>query len=474
MPGGRVQGIYDVAVAGGGVVGAAVTRGLSGGNLRVALLEGAPDVGTGTSKANTGIWHCGFDAPPGSLEARLLRRAYPLVARFAAEAGIPLERPGAILVAWSPEQVGGLEHVRAKAQANGVTDLAPLTRQAVLAMEPQLGPGVLGGLLVPGEGILCPAALTLALASEAVTWGATLLTRHRVTAWHRQEGVHVLTTPSGEVRARWLVNTAGLHADALDAMLGHRRLTITPRKGELVVLDKAARKLLRHVILPVPDATTKGVLVSPTVFGNVLVGPTAQDTQDKANRATTGPGLASLLERARAILPALAGVEVTATYAGLRTVANTPDYAIDVDGTSHYVLVGGIRSTGVSAALGIAEHVVEQVQGAGLRLTRRPDLPRWRAPPTGEAQPRPYRDNDAIRSRPAHGEVVCHCQQVTRGELEDAMEGPVPATTMDGLRRRTRCMQGRCQGFHCQALVAAMLARRTGRTVDDVLALGGA
>jgi glycerol-3-phosphate dehydrogenase len=462
---------YDVAVIGAGVVGAAIARAISHYDVRTVLLEAASDVGARTSKANTAILHTGFDAVPGSLEARLIRRGRALMTAYAAEVGIAVEPTGAILVAWSDVELAALPGIQRRALENGVDDLQALSAADLYVREPHLGAGARGGVLIPGEAIICPYSPPLAFASEAVANGVTLKVDCPVGAVTEENGWHRLSCPGEELRCRLLVNAAGLAADAIDRMLGFARFTVTPRRGELIVFDKLARGLLSHVLLPVPTQSTKGVLVSPTVFGNVLLGPTAEDVADKTDTATSAAGLRALWGHGRRILPALMDEEVTAAYAGLRAATEHRDYQIHLDVACRYVCVGGIRSTGLSASLAIAEHVVELVRAAGIVLRPRATVQRVRMPPIGERQQRPFATPERIAADPDYGRIVCHCERVTRGELRDAMCAAVPARSLDGLRRRTRCLQGRCQGFYCLATVVGILAKGTGRDPEAILGL---
>jgi len=478
----------DVAVIGAGVVGTAIARALAAQDVSCVLVDAANDVGTGTSKANTAILHTGFDAVPGSLESRLLRRGYELLGEYARRAGIPVERTGALLVAWTQEQVAELPAIEDKARRNGVTDVHRIGVDELYRREPALGPGALGALVIPGESIICPWTTPLAYATQALAAGARLRLRSRVTGIRAgaalggvvgpelaergvvgpelaERGVvgpepaeYQVVTTTGVVRCRWVVNAAGLYSDAVDAMMGGDRFTICPRRGELIVFDKLARPLLSSILLPVPTARTKGVLVAPTVYGNVLLGPTAEDVPDPGDVATTAAGLASLMDAGRRILPGLAAEEVTATYAGLRAATAERDYQIWVDGSRRYACVAGIRSTGLSASLGIAEYVTGLLADAGLRLARRtePDPPVM--PYIGQAGTRPYQDAARIAADPEYGAIVCHCERVTRGEIRDALAGPLPPADIDGLRRRTRVLNGRCQGFYCAATVAQLFA----------------
>jgi len=467
--------IYDVAIIGAGAVGTAIARELSRYHLKIVLLEAKADVGMGTTKANTAIWHTGFDAKPGTLEARLLRRSYALMEEFVPQAGIPTEPLGGLLVAWTEDQYHTLPSLLERAHTNGVTDVRIISAEEVYRLEPRLNAGAWGGLFVPGEALICPFTLPLAFATQAVLNGAELQLNFRVQEISAENGSTRVSAADGRsLRARYLVNAAGLYSDEIDRLLGHHDFTVTPRRGELIVYDKFARSLINHIILPVPTPITKGVLISPTVYGNILLGPTAEDLEDKTNTATSEAGLEMLLEKGRAILPALMQEEVTATYAGLRAATEHKDYQIRLHAGQRYVCVGGIRSTGVSAAMGIAEYVGELLAEAGLELRPRERFEPVRMPNIGEASPRPYQRPDLIAQNPDYGRIVCHCEKVSLGEILDAIHAPVPARTLDGVRRRTRAMQGRCQGFNCQAHIVDILARETGQEPRLLLALEGA
>ena len=464
--------VYDVAIIGAGVVGAAIARELAQYELRCILLEAANDVGAGTSKASTSIWHTGFDATPGTLEARLMRRSYARMETYLPEAGVPVERTGAILVAWTEEQLRTLPSLAERAHTNGVTDVSLLTAEEIYQREPHLNQGVLGGLYVPGESIFCTFTLPLAYATQAVLNGVTLKLNFPVCQIQRDaDGIYTVQSPERGVRCRYLVNAAGLYGDEIDRLLGYNRFTVTPRRGELIVFDKLARRLVNHILLPVPTSITKGVLISQTVFGNVLLGPTAEDLPDKTDTATSAAGLHMLLDKGKAILPTLLDEEVTALYAGLRPATEHKDYQIFVHPAERYVCVGGIRSTGVSASLGIAEYVVELLETAQLPLARKAEFKPVRMPNIGEASERPYQSPTKIAANPAYGRIVCFCERVTAGEISDAAHSVIPACTLDGLRRRTRVLQGRCQGFNCHAAVSALLARESGRNVAELLNL---
>ncbi|MUL65632.1 FAD/NAD(P)-binding oxidoreductase [Mycobacterium sp. CBMA 234] len=453
---------YDVIVIGAGIVGSAIARELTGHQLSVALIEARDDVGDGTSKANTAILHTGFDAKPGTLESAMVSRGYHLLSEYATHTGIPIEHTGAILVAWDQEQLDTLPSLNEKAHANGYDRCEIIDAAAVYADLPHLGPGVLGGLTVPDESIICTWTVNLALATDAVNRGATLLTSHRVESIDVDTGVTTVHTSAGPVTARWVVNAAGLGADVVDGLFGYSRFTVTPRRGELIVYDKLARPLVDKIVLPVPTSRGKGVLVSPTIYGNVMLGPTSEDLQDRTATGTSEAGFDFLLSKGRALMPALLKEEVTATYAGLRAAIDRDDYLIEADTAQRYLLVGGIRSTGLTAGMAIAQHVRDQLAAAGLELTPRTELPDPpRMPNLGEAFARPYQQADKISADPAYGRIVCFCERVTEGEIRDACHSVIAPSAAEGLRRRTRAMNGRCQAFFCGAEIQALFDRES-------------
>ena len=442
----------DVVIVGGGVVGTAIARELSRFELSCTLVEAAPDVGARTSKANTALLHTGFDAKRGTLEGRLVPRGRKLLVEYAARVGIPLERTGALLVAWSQGQREAFAGIVERARANGYDAIRELSVDELNEREPHLGPGAAGALEVPDEGIVCPFTTPLAFATEAALAGCEMRRGAPVTRVERVSGGFRVEAGGEEVMTRFLVNAAGQHADDLHRQLGYSDLTIAPSRGELIVFDKLSRPLLRHIILAVPTATSKGVLVAPTVFGNILLGPTAQDVEDKGDTSSTAEGLAYLRAEGERIVPKLLDHEVTAVYVGLRTATDYSDYRISFD--EGYACVAGIRSTGLTASMAIGEHVC-----AGLIEARpKSQVPEVRMPNIGELAPRPFAQAERIAGDPDYGRVVCFCERVTRGEIRDALTAAVPAVDLDGLRRRTRALMGRCQGFFCGAEVRALLA----------------
>ena len=430
---------HDVVVVGAGVVGAAIARELSRFQLRCMVIDAKPDVGAGTSKANTALLHTGFDAKPGTLESRLVRRGYGLLQDYASQVGIAVERTGALLVAWTDEQLREFPAIVARSRANGYDRIAPVSVRSSLDASHTLAP-VRSGLWKcrtkpssvrsPPPSPMPPRPSSPDVSSVSAT---SVIGLERLDG----EGFRVRTS-RGDLTTRVLIDAAGLHSDDIDHMLGFHGFSVTPRRGELLVFDKLSRPLVGHILLAVPTPTTKGVLVSPTVFGNVLLGPTAQDIADKGDTSSTREGIDHLMREGARILPALVHHEVTAVYVGLRAATEHVDYQVSVHAPEGYVCVGGIRSTGLTASLAIAEHVREQLEATGLRLEPKPDPPPVISMPTlGERSVRPYASPDMIARDPEYGRIVCYCERVSRGEIRDAFASPIPPTDLDGLRRRT-------------------------------------
>jgi glycerol-3-phosphate dehydrogenase len=273
----------------------------------------------------------------------------------------------------------------------------------------------------------------------------------------------LLTTNKGQISCKYLINAAGLYSDEIDKKLGLSDFTITPRRGELIVFDKLARSLINHIILPVPTQMGKGVLVSPTVFGNIMLGPTAENLEDKTATGTTPDGISGLLEKVKRIAPSLLNEEITATYAGLRAASEHSDYQIKlhkVANHSNYLTVGGIRSTGLTASMAIAIYAKQLLTKAGMRLSSEKQLPKISLNNLGEANLRNYQSDERIKEQPLHGQIICHCERATTQEVLDLFDSPLPPTTLAGISRRSRAGLGRCQGFYCHSELRKLLEKK--------------
>jgi len=345
-----------------------------------------------------------------------------------------------------------------KAARNGIRDLKPVDPSELYQLEPKLGTGAQAAVLVPRESITCPFTPVLAFASTAVTNGVALYRDFPVHAVERGWGAVVLRSSHDEVRSRVVINAAGLRSDEFDRLFGKDVFTVHPRKGEFLVFDKPATSLIHHILLPVPTARTKGVLITRTVFGNLLLGPTAIDVTDKEDVSVSTASIRALLDTGYRILPDLRREDVTCTYAGLRAATEHQDYQINFYPSEKYVTVGGIRSTGLSGSLGISEYVVNRLLADfDLSSSPRPDWKPYRAPSITNLEPRTCENLALISSNPAYGAIVCYCEWVSKGEIQDALRSSIPARDLDGIKRRTRATLGRCQGFNCYAPITRML-----------------
>jgi len=442
---------YDILVIGGGVVGLAVLRRFAMGGLRCLLLEKGSDILSGASKGNSALLHTGFDAEPGSLELKCMSAGYEEYLAVKDELNLPLLATSALVVAWNEDERKKFAGIMEKARINGVSGVEPVGRAKLRKLEPELASGALDALLVPGEFVIDPWSAPLAYAHQALAHDAIIRRNAEVTAVGRTNGVWSVVSKAGVFAARTIINAAGLFGDRVEALAHPPRFTIKPRKGQFVVFDKPASRLVSAIILPVPAERTKGIVLFPTVFGNLAIGPTAEETEERSEASCDRATLERLKARAIEIVPALDGIGINAIYAGLRPATECKDYVIEALPQQNWITVSGIRSTGLTAALGIAQHVEALYARECGDLPKAKSAPRWTPVPNlAENGERPYRQG---------GEIVCHCEWVTRGEIEAALSGPLPAADLAGLKRRTRASMGRCQGFNCGAELRSMLEK---------------
>jgi glycerol-3-phosphate dehydrogenase len=442
---------FDVAVIGGGVVGCATARRLTLAGARVVLLEKAEDILEGASKGNSALLHTGFDAPTGSLELALMQRGYSEYRAIRAGMNLPLLETGAMVAAWTQEEEARLDGIESQAHANGVHDVRRLTREEALAREPHLADTLRAALLVPGEHVIDAWSAPLAYLTQAMAHGAAVWRKAELQGGDFDGRQWLLRTSAGSLRATYVVNCAGLYGDVVEERcLGSASFEIRPRKGQFVVFDKPASTLVRTIVLPVPTERTKGVVLCRTIWGNLLVGPTAEEQPERDRATVEQETLQSLIRRAHEIVPALRDMPVNAVYAGLRPASEEKHYRIRHEQDRNWLTLGGIRSTGLTAALGLGAHAAELL---GYEATTVEEAP-IRVPNLAEHETRDWQ-------RPGYGEIVCHCEMVTKREIEASFDSPLPPVTLSGLKRRTRATMGRCQGFYCGAHVRQILAEKT-------------
>ncbi|TDQ78418.1 glycerol-3-phosphate dehydrogenase [Dongia mobilis] len=448
---------FDIAIIGAGVVGTAIARDLSRFDLRVILLEARADFGDESSKGNSALMTAGFDTPRGTLERQLVTRGFIRYQTEAPAMGLPIRRVGALTLAWSDEQRAIVEHEVAGARADGFSSVTLLDGADVLRRWPHFSPGIQCAMWAPEECIADPFSTPYAYVLDAVANGVVYRPSFAVKRADRLTNGWRLEEAKGQaVTSRLVVNSGGLRADKVEGLAGYSDFVVRPRRGQYLVLDKAARSLHDVIALPTPTPTTRGILIAPTIFGNVIVGPTAEEVSDPDDRRTTPEGLAKLREAMHRMAPALEQFPVNTVFSGMRPATDRSEYQIIPRLSERWVTVAGIRSTGFSGALGIAEHVASLLVPLFVDARRKTTTNAIVVPDLAETSQRPWQDNARIEADPRYGEIICHCERVTRGEIENAMASRIPPRTLKALKRRTRAMFGRCQGFYCGARIDAI------------------
>lgn len=467
--------MYDVIIVGAGVVGAHIARALARFKLDILLLDKASDVGEGTTKANTAIVHAGYDAKPGTNKARLNVAGNALFDQVCAELDVAFKRCGTYVVALDEGERATLQELYERGLQNGVPGLEIISGEEMRRREPAINEKVVGALYAPTGGIVDPFALCFAAAENAVANGVHLMLETEVQGFLKEgDAIRGVVTNRGAFRSRWVVIAAGLWADDLMHQAGVDTFHITPRKGEYFVLDREAASLVHNVLFPCPTPISKGILVTPTVHGNIMLGPTAVDIQDKEDVGTTAEGLNEVLQGALRLVPGIQTRWIIRSFAGLRAAGNTGDFYIEIPRKPTGLLVlAGIESPGLTSAPAIAQEVVAMLRDAGLQLVERADFNPIRKGIPRFAQLSKEEQEALIAQDPRYGRIICRCESVTEGEVVAACHGLIPARTYDALKRRTRIGTGRCQGGFDTPLVIEIMARELGVSPLELTQKGG-
>ena len=457
--------MYDVVIIGCGIVGAATAFELSKYRLKVGIVERENDVACCTTKANSAIIHAGYDPVPGTLMARLNVRGAALARELCAALDVPYLPCGSMVLGFSPEDQAHLEELYRRGVANGVPDLALLTGDEARAMEPNLSPAVTAALHAPTAAICSPWEYGLALAETAVRNGAELQLETAVTGLTPTEEGWRVETNRGVLEARYVVNAAGLDAQAIHEMAAPPSFAIHPSRGQYFLLDKSEGGRVGRVIFQCPNEKGKGVLVSPTVHGNLIVGPDAEPVEGD-DTSTTSAGLAFVRETALRSVPSVDFRTSIRNFAGVRASTGAKDFIIELS-APHFLDLAGICSPGLSAAPAIGEYAVELLGQAGLALERKADFQASRKR-IRFREMSPEEKAKLVAEHPAYGRVICRCETVTEGEILDALAGPIPPRSVDGVKRRAGAGLGRCQGGFCGPRVVELLAREQHRSPGDI------
>ena len=466
--------MYDVIIIGAGVTGCAVARYLSRYQGSALVLERAEDVCCGTSKANSAIIHAGFDAAHGSLMAKMNVQGSRMLPELAKELDFPFRRNSSLVVCMSEEDMPRLLALYENGVKNGVEGLEIVDAQRLHELEPNVSKNAVAALWAPTGGIVCPFNMTIALAENANANGVDFRFNTKVTGFTRGEEGWTVHTEQGDFQTRYVVNAAGVYADVLHNMVSARKLHITPRRGDYCLLDRQVGGFVSHTVFQLPGKLGKGVLVSPTVHGNIIVGPTAIDIEDRDGTNTTAAGLEELIAKAGISVDNLPIRQTITSFAGLRAHEDHHEFVIgEAEDAPGFVDCAGIESPGLTSAPAIGLTVAELLREK-LGLRKKEDFIATRK---GLLDPKSLTKEAyqaLIRENPAYGQIICRCEQVTEGEIIDAIRRPLGARSLDGVKRRTRAGMGRCQAGFCSPRVMEILARELGVSQAEITKCGGA
>ena len=465
--------MYDVIIIGGGVSGAASARELSRYKVRACVLEKEEDVCCGTSKANSAIVHAGYDAAPGSLKAKLNVRGNEMMEQLSEDLDFPFQKTGSLVICLSGEEMPGLQELYDKGVANGVKGLKILDREEVLGMEPNITDDVYAALYAPSAGIVCPFGMNIALAENACTNGVEFRFNTEVLDIRKTENGYEIYTNRGMFQAKCVVNAAGVYADKIHNMVSKKKIHITPRRGEYCLLDKSAGTHVSRTIFSLPTKYGKGVLVTPTVHGNLLIGPTAVDIENKEGTNTTREGLDEVISKAGQNVKNLPMRQVITSFAGLRAHEDGSEFIIgEADDAEGFIDCAGIESPGLTSCPAIGGMVAEILREK-LGLEEKENFISTRK---GILNPNTLAKEERaelIRKEPAYGNIICRCEMISEGEIIDAIRRPLGARSLDGIKRRTRAGMGRCQSGFCSPRTMEILARELHMNMSDITKSGG-
>lgn len=462
----------DVIIIGAGVSGCAVARELSRYELDICVLEKESDVCEGTSKANSGIVHGGFDAKPGTLKAKLNVLGNQMMDEMAEKLDFPFRRNGAMVVCQSKEEMAVLEELMERGKKNGVEGMEMLSRSQALLLEPNLADTVYAAIHIPSSGIVCPFEMNLAYAENAVQNGVQFHLETEVKQIEKMENGFRVLTDKGMLETRFLINAAEVYADIFHNMVSREKIHITPRRGEYCLLDKNAGNLVERTIFQIPTPKGKGVLVTPTVHGNLLIGPTAADITDKEGTETTSDGLEEVMKKCTKSVKNIPKRQIITSFAGLRAHEDDGDFIIqEVKDAKGFIDVAGIESPGLSSVPAIGVYVRDIMAGL-TELREKKEFCEHRKRITRISELSREEQNGLIQENPAYGQIVCRCEGVTMGEILDAIHRPLGATTLDGIKRRTRAGMGRCQAGFCTPKNMELLAEELHLELKDIRKTG--
>ncbi|QGU94023.1 FAD-dependent oxidoreductase [Clostridium bovifaecis] len=465
--------MFDVVIVGAGVIGSSIARELSKYDLKTCVLEKGSDVATGTSKANSGIVHAGFDAKPNTLKGKLNAKGNAMFDKLSKELDFPFKRNGSLVLCFDKNDINKLYELKEKGENNGVPNLQVLDREKLLELEPNLNEKVAAALYAPTGGIVCPYEMTIAYAENAYTNGVEFKLNTEVKNIKKTETGFVVETDKGDIESKVVINAAGLFSDDLNNMVSENKIEIIARKGEYCLFDKVAGSLAERTLFQLPTKMGKGVLVTPTVDGNLLIGPNAVDIEDKTDLSTTQEGLDDILDKAKLTFKEIPMRQIITSFSGLRSHSTADDFIIgEAEDVPGFINVAGVESPGLSSTPAIAE-MVEGIVVEKLSPAKNEDfnpvrhgIPKFREMNNEERK-------ELINEDSTYGKMVCRCETVTEGEILSAIRRPLGARDLDGVKRRTRAGMGRCQSGFCSTKIVTILARELNLSETEITKFGG-
>ena len=466
--------MYDVVIIGAGVSGAASARELSRYKLKVCVVEKEEDVCCGTSKANSAIVHAGYDAATGSLMAKLNVEGNQMMEELSKELDFHFKKNGSLVVCLHEEEMPGLKELYDRGVANGVKDLRIIDREELVKLEPNIADEAVAALYAPTGGIVCPFGMNIAFAENAATNGVEFKFDTEVTGFEKKDNAWIVKTSRGDIETKYVVNAAGVYADKFHNMVSEDKIHITPRRGDYCLLDRSTEGFVTHTIFQLPSKFGKGVLVTPTVHGNTLVGPTAIDIEEKEGTNTTQEGIDELIKKAGTTVKGLPIRQVITSFAGLRAHEDRHEFQIgELKDAKGFIDCAGIESPGLTSAPAIGRRIAGILKERMGLIEKEDFIPTRKGILKPETLTREERAR-LIRENPAYGNIICRCEMITEGEIIDAIRRPLGARSLDGVKRRTRAGMGRCQSGFCSPRTMEILAREWKVDVREITKSGKA
>ena len=460
---------YDAVVIGGGVIGSAIIRYLSLYNMKTLLVEKEEDISSGTTKANSGIVHAGYDPEPGTLKAKLNVKGAKMIKEESGKLHFDYKVNGAMVVSFSPNDDYKIDELYERGIKNGVEDMEIISGDEARRLEPNLSENITKCLYLKSSAIVCPFSLTQALSENAYENGAEFKFNTKVENVKKTEGGYKITTNSGTtITTRAVINAAGVYGDTINNMVSEKKLHITPRRGSYMLFDNETQGMFNSTIFQLPSSKGKGVLVTPTVHGNLMIGPNSVDIPDKDDTSTTAFDLDYISKEALRTTPSIPFRKVITSFSGLRAHEDSGDFIVgEAEDAPGFFNATGIESPGLSSSLSIGEMVARMVADRlGIEKKENPVLER-------KAAPRPKEmsideRNELIKSNPSYGRIVCRCEEISEGEIIDAITRPLGARSLDGVKRRVRAGMGRCQGGFCSPKVMELIEKYASIPFDEI------